>query len=280
MNLVAIPATDYSAAQLATILGDCFEGYPVPLHFSPAQFSRRFIAEGLSLADSYVWQKDNAPAAIALIARRGASARLAAFAIRPAYRGQGLGKALMLSLMRDLQADGVRQFALEVMSENLHGIALWHSLGFSTERLLCGYQSVEPRAAEHSVLSEVDPLEVVRKAVGECGVKLPWQIDPLTAVSLPAKAFEYRRHAYAIVSTLRDKAQLRFLYVEPEYRHKGFACELLHALNPHFPALCTPIAVPESFAPLFQRAGYETLSISQYEMRAELKAISPQFSPP
>ncbi|MGP3590331.1 GNAT family N-acetyltransferase [Vagococcus sp. WN89Y] len=280
MNLVAVPATDFSAVQLATILSDCFEGYHIPVHLSPALFAQRFIAEGLSLADSRVWKGDTAPEAIALVARRGTSARLAAFAIRPAYRGQGLGKKLMLPLVAELMAEGVQQLWLEVTSDNLHGQALYHSLGFSIERLLCGYQCVETSAPAHSVLSEVDPLDVVRKAVGECSSKLPWQIDPLTAVSLPAKAFEYRKHAYAIVSGWQDKPLLRFIYVEPEYRHKGFACELLRALSPHFPALCTPVSVPESFTPLFQRAGYNTLAISQYEMRASLKAVSPPFSPP
>jgi len=280
MNLVAVPATDFSAAQLATILSDCFEGYHIPLHLSPALFAQRFIAEGLSLVDSRVWQGSDAPEAIALIARRGDSARIAAFAIRPAWRGQGLGKQLMLSLIADLKAEGVQQLSLEVISENLHGLALYRSLGFSSQRLLCGYQCVDTSIAEHGVLSEIDPLEVVRKAAGECGIKLPWQIDPLSAVSLPAKAFEYRKHAYAIVATWRDKPQLRFIYVEPEYRHKGFACELLRALSPHFPALCTPVCVPEAFTPLFLRAGYDTLAIRQYEMRAELKAISPAFSPP
>lgn len=280
MNLVAIPATEFSAAQLATILSDCFEGYHIPLHLPADLFCQRFIAEGLSLVDSRVWQSETAPAAIALIARRGSSARLAAFAIRPAYRGQGLGRQLMLSTITNLQAEGVQQLALEVSSDNLHGVALYHSLGFSNERVLCGYQSQGAGVVDHSVLSEVDPLEVIRKAVGECSVKLPWQIDPFTAVSLPTKAFEYRKHAYAIVGTSRDKPLLRFIYVEPEYRHKGFACELLQALNPYFPALCTPVAVPEAFTPLFQRAGYEALTITQYEMKADLKVISPPVSPP
>jgi hypothetical protein len=59
-------------------------------------------------------------------------------------------------------------------------------------------------------------------------------------------------------------------YVEPEYRHKGFAREMLMTLNHHFPGLTTSVAVPESFTPLFSSAGYCTMNISQFEMRAML----------
>lgn len=280
MNLVAVPATDYSSAQLAALLGDCFTGYRVPLHLTPAVFAQRFSAEGLSLVDSRVWLEGDVPVAIALVTRRGHAARLAAFAIRPVYRSRGLGKQLMLALMADLRNDAVQQLGLEVISDNVPGVELYRALGFSTTRVLCGYQSAEQSKEEHSVLREIDPLEVVRKAVGECGLALPWLADPLSAVSLPAQAFEYRKHAYAIVAHWPDKPQLRFFSVEPEYRRQGFACELLRALGEHFPALSTTVSVPESFAPLFQRAGYTPLAIQQYEMHIDLQAVSPPSSPP
>ncbi|XTZ37811.1 GNAT family N-acetyltransferase [Salmonella enterica] len=271
MNLVAIPAIHYSCAQLASMVGDCFEGYSVPFTLLPAVFAQRFAAEGLSLVDSCIWREGNAIAAVAIIARRGSSARLAAFAVHPHYRGQGVGKLVITELMAALRAKGVRQMWLEVIRDNMPGVALYRSLGFVTSQSLYGYQGKSDVGNDHIVLREVDALEVVRKAAGECNARLPWLADPLSFASLPALAFEYRKHAYAVVATHTETPQLRFIYTEPEYRHHGFAVELLRVLNQHFPGLGTTVAVPESFAPLFTQAEYQLTSISQYEMKADLQ---------
>lgn len=270
MNLVAVPAIHYSCEALSTITGDCFAGYSVPFSLPPDVFAQRFLAEDINLVDSCVWLADDEPAAVALIARRGECARLAAFAIHPDSRGQGVGRQIMLSLMASLRAKGVREMWLEVLNDNQAAYALYHGLGFATVQPLLGFQGPEEAVEDRCTLQVCDPLLVVRSAVGECHERLPWLVDPLSAVSLPVQAFEYRKHAYALISTLSDKPQLRFIYVEPEYRHKGFASELLQVLNQHYPALSTTVAVPERFSKLFLRAGYTAQTLGQYEMKAEL----------
>ncbi|WP_039057571.1 GNAT family N-acetyltransferase [Enterobacter sp. Bisph1] len=268
MNLVAVPAIHYSCETLAAIAADCFAGYSVPFSLPPAVFAQRFLAEDVNLVDSCVWLENDEPAAVALVARRGNSARLAAFAIRPQFRGQGAGRQIMLSLMASLRAKGVNEMWLEVLSDNQAAYALYHGLGFTTVQPLLGYQGAAQAGDESCTLQQCDPLAVVRSAIGESHERLPWLVDPLSAVSLPLQAFEYRKHAYGLVSTLADTPQLRFIYVEPEYRHKGFGLELLRALNQQFPALSTTVAVPERFSLLFERADYVARALSQYEMKA------------
>lgn len=109
MELTAVSATQFSVAQLTTILCDCFEDYLVPVTLSVEVFVQRFSAEGLSLLDSCVWLDGDVPAAMAVVARRGDEARLAAFAMRPAYRGKGVGRRLMGSLLDALREQGVRR---------------------------------------------------------------------------------------------------------------------------------------------------------------------------
>ncbi len=92
MELTAVPATQFSSVQLTDILNACFEAYLVPVTQSVEGFVQRFSAEGMSLVDSRVWLAGDEPAAIAIVARRGSAARLAAFALRPAWRGKGLGR--------------------------------------------------------------------------------------------------------------------------------------------------------------------------------------------
>ena len=78
MELTAVPATQFSSVQLTDILNACFEAYLVPVTQSVEGFVQRFSAEGMSLVDSRVWLAGDEPAAIAIVARRGSAARLAA----------------------------------------------------------------------------------------------------------------------------------------------------------------------------------------------------------
>jgi ribosomal protein S18 acetylase RimI-like enzyme len=270
MNLTAISALHYSSEQLSAFLGECFEGYSIPFSLPPERFALRFGAEDISLPDSCVWMNEDMPVAVAIIARRAESARLAAFALRPAWRGMGMGKKLLEPLVQGMRAKGVRQMWLEVLADNEAGAGLYRSLGFETKQILRGYQGDACSGAGDNLLREINPLELVWRSVAEVKNTLPWLIDPLSVVTLPCRVFEYRKHAYAAISTLTETHQLRFLYVEPEYRRKGFAREMLMTLNHHFPGLTTSVAVPESFTPLFTSAGYSVMELSQFEMRAVL----------
>ncbi|AUP77001.1 hypothetical protein CWS02_22940 [Enterobacter sp. EA-1] len=135
---------------------------------------------------------------------------------------------------------------------------------------LYGFQGVADALVQTVALQALDPLEVVRKATGESNAMLPWLVDPLSSVSLPALAFEHRKHAYAVLATHMEKPQLRFIYVEPEYRRKGFASELLHALNQRFPGLSTSVVVPAPFRRYLRARAIFPLTISQYEMKVDL----------
>lgn len=270
MNLTSISALHYSSEQLSVFLSDCFAGYSIPFSIAAEHFAHRFGAEHISLPDSCVWWDGEVLVAIAIIARRAESARLAAFALSPAWRGMGLGKRLLGPLMHSLRAKGVRQMWLEVIADNQAGIGLYRALGFEQQRVLCGFQSDGVSGVGENLLHEVNPLELVWRALGEVKENLPWQIAPCSLIMLPCQVFEYRKHAYAAIATLTPVPQLRFLYVEPEYRHKGFAREMLMALGHHFAGLGTSVAVPESFTPLFASAGYRLMQIRQLEMRAVL----------
>ncbi|MFW0764446.1 GNAT family N-acetyltransferase [Trabulsiella odontotermitis] len=270
MPITVVPATRYSCEQLAAMLGDCFEGYSIPVSLPVPVFAQRFGAEGLSLVDSCVWMDGDNPVAVAIITRRGASSRLAAFAIRPAYRGKGLGKKLLAPLMAALGNEGVEDMWLEVISDNQPGVALYKSLGFTLTQGVFGYQGMQPGQVTARSLQETAVMPLVRTLMSASTERLPWLMDPATFITLPCRAFVHQQ-AYAVVSFLANKPQLRMLYVAPEWRQRGQGREMLRALNQQFPALATVVSVPESFATLFASAGYMTMPVSQYEMRAVLR---------
>ncbi|HBR1599869.1 TPA: GNAT family N-acetyltransferase [Klebsiella quasipneumoniae subsp. quasipneumoniae] len=272
MDLTAVPATQFSSVQLTDILNACFEAYLVPVTQSVEGFVQRFGAEGMSLIDSRVWLAGDEPAAIAIVARRGNMARLAAFALRPAWRGKGLGRKLMQELLTFLQQQEIETVSLEVIRDNHAAVALYQSLGFTRRYGLCGYLSAEPLAAAPGVLQPYPILALLRRAVEESNSQLPWLMDPLTFATLPCRVVTLEQRAFAVLSTSGSRPLLQFLWVEPAARRQGLAQALLMALAQQFPGIGTSVTVPETFTPLFAAAGYAPLSLQQYEMTMECAA--------
>lgn len=272
MELTAVPATQFSSVQLTDILNACFEAYLVPVTQSVEGFVQRFSAEGMSLIDSRVWLAGDEPAAIAIVARRGNMARQAAFALRPAWRGKGLGRKLMQELLTFLQQQEIETVSLEVIRDNHAAVALYQSLGFTRRYGLCGYLSAEPLAAAPGVLQPYPILALLRRAVEESNSQLPWLMDPLTFATLPCRVVTLEQRAFAVLSTSGSRPLLQFLWVEPAARRQGLAQALLMALAQQFPGIGTSVTVPETFTPLFAAAGYAPLSLQQYEMTMECAA--------
>ena len=273
MELTAVPATQFSIEQLTTIRCDCFEDYLVPVTLSVEVFVQRFSAEGLSLLDSRVWLDGDVPAAMAVVARRGDEARLAAFAVRPAYRGKGVGRRLMTPLIYAMRAQGGRRMWREVIRDNHAAVALYQSLGFEVRHGLCGYLSAQAASGESSVLQEYDVLALTRRAGAEINGQLPWLMDPLTFSTLPCRALSLHQQAFAVLATLSSRPQLQLLGVDPAARGRGLFHEMLRSLAPVFPGLGTSLTIPARFSPLVQAAGYTPMALKQYEMSAALSAL-------
>lgn len=173
MELTAVPATQFSSVQLTDILNACFADYLVPVTQSVEGFVQRFSAEGMSLIDSRVWLAGDEPAAIAIVARRGNMARLAAFALRPAWRGKGLARKLMQELLMLLQQQEIEAVSLEVIRDNHVAVALYQSLGFTRRYGLCGYLSAEPQAAAPGVLQPYPTLRCLDAPLRRVTVSSP-----------------------------------------------------------------------------------------------------------
>jgi ribosomal protein S18 acetylase RimI-like enzyme len=60
--------------------------------------------------------------------------------IRPAWRNQGLGGALLCEIMRRFRAGGQRWAALEVNIDNDKALRLYRRLGFERVRRRTSYQ--------------------------------------------------------------------------------------------------------------------------------------------
>lgn len=269
-TLTCKTAAHWNSYQLAAILTSCFEGYLTPFTIQGEAFSTRFTAEDVSLNDSIIWLQQDKPVAFALIARRGTTSRLAAFAIRPELRGQGLGQYCMQYLLDAARARGDKLLSLEVLADNASGIALYQKMGFSIQQPLLGfYADKPPTFATEGELKEIDPLFMARKMMADPLHRLPWLSAAETLYKLPGKAYALNQTAYGMILP-GEPAKLRMLYVEPEARGRGEAKALLALLREKFGSLSTAVAIPGALSPLFLNCGFSEEPIKQYEMSQPL----------
>lgn len=269
-EIVSKPALNWNSFQLAEILTHCFEEYVVPFRLEGETFGWRFASEDFFPGDSPVWLYRGEPKAMALVTRRGQTCRLAAFAIRPELRGQGLGKIFIQQLIDAARERGDKQFYLEVILGNEGGLALYERMGFVPQQTLVGFQSSGvPEGEADGELLEIDPMQMTRRMMVANDAPLPWLCAAETLYKLPGKAFVLDEVAYAMVVP-GEIPKLRGLFVEPHARRSGKAKKLLRLLQQRFPSLSTIASLPETVSPVFLNSGFTLDKIRQYEMKLTL----------
>lgn len=276
-SLAVRPVADCTADEVAAALTRAFEGYIVPLRFTPQAYERRFRSEDLDPYASRVWLRDGAPVGVLLLVRRGWRSRVAGMGFAPEVRRQGLGRQALLETIREAQERRERTLFLEVFEQNGPAVRLYTGLGFQTMRRLVGYRR-EARETSESPdrLEEIDPLDFARAIAREGETDLPWMLTPetLSAISWPARAFRLEEHAYGLIAdSAAEKLVLTALVVPREHRRQGWGTRLVRALDAAFPGRpwSIPPIVPEDLAPgFFASLGWGGWEINQLEMRLEL----------
>ncbi len=268
-----------TSEEVTAAIVHCFQGYVVPMRFTPEKYEARFRAENLDPSTSRLYYSNDALAAVAMIARRGWTSRLAAMAVAPDFRGRGLGKDVLKVALDEAALRKDRTMILEVYEQNPAAVSLYTSAGFRTIRKLVGYEFLPPGAGDGASdldrLCEIDPLIVARLIAGEGEPDLPWMLasETLAAATLPAQAFHLDDVAFVTVADPNaEKIVIRTLLVRKAYRGKGWGSRIVGALEALFAdrPLTIPPLVPENIARgLFHRAGWQSLALNLLEMKIE-----------
>jgi len=276
-TLTARPVADCTANDVVAALTRAFEGYIVPLRFTPQAYERRFRSEDLDPYASRVWLKDGEPVGVLLLARRGWTSRVAGMGFAPEVRRQGLGRQALLETIREAKERRERTMLLEVFEQNAPAVRLYTGLGFQPMRRLVGYRREAGETVDGTDrLVEIDPLDFARAAARDGEPGLPWMLTPetLSAISWPARAYRLGEHAYGLIADpAAEKLVLTALVVPREIRRQGWGTRLLSALDAAFPGRpwSIPPIVPEDLAPgFFASLGWGGWEINQLEMRLEL----------
>lgn len=276
--LTARPVAELTADQAAEAMTRSFEGYVVPLRMDGPAFERRFGAENADRYLSEVYTAGDELVGICVITRRGTTARIGGFGCTPAYRGRGVGRALMERAVDRCTSAGATTLSLEVIVGNDAAQRLYERLGFRVARTLIGYRW-EPAGSEAGAepapsstgLAETDPVRFARRLAAETEEsEPPWQLAPETlAAAVPPRRVYTLGPASALVSVTGEAGTVIAVHTDPPARRQGHGRALLAALRDAFPGRrwAVPAIVPEAAgAPFFAATGWVRDELAQYEM--------------
>jgi GNAT superfamily N-acetyltransferase len=127
------PASTLDLSLVREAFNESFSDYLVPMHLEDGAFRGHVDSNDIDLDCSQV-AIDDRPAAVALIARRGAAGWVAGMGTAPAYRRRGLGERVLVAGLEAARRRGCREMWLEVIDRNRAAIALYEKLGFDLVR--------------------------------------------------------------------------------------------------------------------------------------------------
>lgn len=274
MDFELNPASDYSLPDLVDILNRGFEGYVIPIVLNLPAFLNMLRKDGMDLSASRVLVKDQQPAGIALIARRGWTSRLAAMGIAKEARGTGAGYWVMEQLMDEARERGEREMALEVIEQNEPAVRLYEKCGFQTIRRLIALIRKDAVEQETGKLQEMDIREAANMITRYGLPDLPWQLsgETIALTNPPARAY-CKGQAYAVISNPDAKdIAIWSLLVEPSARGTGSARDMLKSIVAQHPDKTwhVPALLPEELGKVYERAGFVREELSQWQMRLPL----------
>jgi ribosomal protein S18 acetylase RimI-like enzyme len=129
------PASTLDLPQLRELFNEGFSEYLVPMRLDDVAFRDHVSGNDIDLDCSQVAIEDR-PAALALIARRGAAGWVGGMGTAPPYRRRGLGERALVAGLDAVRDRGCREVWLEVIDGNRPAVALYEKLGFELVREL------------------------------------------------------------------------------------------------------------------------------------------------
>lgn len=276
MDFNTVPASNFPLADLVQFLNQGFEDYFVLIQFNTLTFLNMLRKDGIDLTTSQVLMVDGQPCGIGLIARRGWTSRLAAMGITKGMRGKGAGSWFMNKLIKEARQRQDHEMVLEVIEQNESAVKLYQKSGFQIIRRLVGFthSGRDTQTGEQGKLQEID-LRKMGKLILQHGLSdLPWQLSGESIAQMNPPACGYRQgQAYVVISNPEvENVAIWSLLVEQGARGHGLATDILRnvMVNHAKKTWHVPAIFPEEFGQVFERAGFERETLSQWQMKLSL----------
>ncbi|OXM15888.1 GNAT family N-acetyltransferase [Paenibacillus herberti] len=177
MNITFQPLSELPIHQASELWNQCFEGYISNMSMSADRFLARIAHECLALEHSLACYVDGQPAGIVMNSLREDDGILGAWnrgtAIKPEFRGQGVGKALMLRNLELYEQLGVRRALLEAITTNDKAVQLYTTIGYEVSDRLVILAADKPF---RHVDDTFDPYSII-KGRGMEAMTIPWFVN-------------------------------------------------------------------------------------------------------
>ncbi len=192
MNLTYQSVLEFGLESANILCNQGFSDYLVPVQMPVAGLLMMARQDSVDLTLSRVVFGDGQPVGVALIARRGWTSRLAAMAVIPEARAQGVGEACVRRLFAEAKARGDKAMTLEVIEQNPPAVRLYEKCGFRIDRRLVGYVGKPKIETSKLELEEVDIREAARALIAYGPPDLPWQLSGETLAQAGPPGVAYR----------------------------------------------------------------------------------------
>lgn len=257
-----------------------FSDYFFPLSMKEEEFKTRFFGpEGNKLEYSYVAYEDTHPIGFLLGGIRlfdfTKTMRCGILGLSPQYRGRGISQGLFALHKEAAVREGCKQLFLEVITENTRAVAFYKKLGYREAAILKYYScpvTALPalKATPACEIKELsfEQIKNCRDSLKSCHINwqsdTPYYEDSKTDVFLGA----YDGTEYVGMIALTQTGKINFLWVEPEYRHKGIGHLLLTEAVKHTGAEKLSVCIPGNalLEGFFRKLDFQKDKLEQYEM--------------
>ena len=285
-ELTLIPANEIPYRRLSRVLNHAYADYYVTVWLDPFQFEQMCEDIDVDMDRSVVATVRGAPVGLALLSRRESEGWISGVGVLPAWRRQGIARAMLRHLLDTAHLAGLTRLRLEVLEQNIGAIALYEEMGFTCRRDLLSLTAAPTRtstAVQTKGIASVQPAQVLRFFSAYHDVESSWQRD-LPSISRRAQrihglalSVDEDIIAYLLYQPQQDLCMLLDLAVDPKHPNRAdLAYYLLVTLQRTYPNLgAHVINVPaqDPLLPAYFEAGYET-QLRQHEMERRTPLIS------
>jgi GNAT superfamily N-acetyltransferase len=264
------PASTLDLSLVRELFNEGFSDYLVPLQLDDAAFRDHIEGNDIDLECSQV-AIDDRPAAVALIALRGAAGWVGGMGTAPAYRRRGLGERALAAGLEAARRRGCREMWLEVIDENRAAIALYEKLGFDLMREVVVW-SLPPGSDGVPPSQTVDPADAQAWIAAHRKSREPWQradesIARMVARGAPIRGLTVTRdHKVAAAVVFRDGADLVTTLQIAAVDEAAAANALLAAAGPERALRLSNAPMGEAPGRALVRLGARSV-VRQHEMR-------------
>lgn len=276
-GIILRPVTEVDFKRFTDAFNYAYSDYFVPIVMTATTFNALIRRDNLSLSGSVAAVLDGKIVGTGLLGIREKRGWIGGLGVTPPYRKQGIGRAMMLYLLREAQVRGLETVHLEVIEKNIPALSLYENLGFEPLRhLLLVERDPQPVHAPlpGGKVIQRSPYELLDYYEAFHTSQNCWQraLPSLRSLSdqIDGWALVQNGHiqAYALGNIDFFNIRLVDFAVDPSAARVEMATGLLSALHRQQPSAngsTYNVAEDDPFWPAFQALDYQ-VSMRQIEM--------------